>query len=49
MSRWHNPEYVRCWLATKGSVPVKELAKKAVASLFGLNKGKMGGTYKWVD
>jgi hypothetical protein len=30
-------------------VPVKEIIKKAVASVFGLNKGKMGGIYKWVD
>jgi hypothetical protein len=28
---------------------VKEIAKKAVASIFGLNKGSMGGRYKWVD
>ena len=33
----------------KGGVPVKELTKKALASIFGLNKGKMGGVYKWVD
>jgi len=30
-------------------VPVMQIIKKAVASVLGLNKGKMGGRYKWVD
>jgi len=30
-------------------VPAMEIIKKAVASVFGLNKGKIGGLYKWAD